>query len=369
MPKKLSDEAIAKRIVRLANLERLYAGDQRTKSILRTEIKQLRAENTELKQQLVRVTETLSARIEELETIVFGRKPPGGLKQQPKTKVAPKRRSAASYRRPIPPASAITDEQHHTIDQCHRCGKELTDKGEAIRYEEDIILAALDPENPDKHKTVMRHTIETGWCSKCGQYSGAKDLRGQVVTIGPVVRSLITYLVVRTDQTYSQVIDLLWQLYRFSITSSEIANILAGRREQYLPMYEQLKTSVRSSPAHLDETSWPIQSEQGSGYAHVMTGTDGSSAEHDVVFVLADSRGKGNSKQLVGENYQQVGVTDRYASYKDLFTGGHQICWAHLHRNARDITRLKCLSKQKCFVLIRILNNSKTPGHFPGVLG
>jgi transposase len=168
-----------------------------------------------------------------------------------------------------------------------------------------------------------------------------------VVTIGPVVRSLITYLIVQVDQTYNQVVDLLWQLYRFKIHSGEIAHILAERRGDYLPMYEQLKTSVRAGPAHMDETSWPIQSEQGSGYAHVIAGVDGTQGEHDVVYVLADSRGKGNSEKLIGNNYHSVGITDRYGSYQDLFPGGHQICWAHLHRNARDITRLECLGKAK----------------------
>jgi len=80
---------------------------------------------------------------------------------------------------------------------CHRCGHLLTDRDEAIRYEEDIFLAALDPTTP--HKTVTKHVIERGWCSKCGQYSSAQDLRGQLVSIGPVVRSLVTYLVVQSD--------------------------------------------------------------------------------------------------------------------------------------------------------------------------
>ena len=242
------------------------------------------------------------------------------------------------------PASAITAEEHHAIDICHRCDHKLTDKDEATRYEEDIVLAALSVDTP--HKTVTKHTVERGWCSKCGQWSSAKDLRGQVVTLGPIVRSLIVYLVVQTDQTYSQTRDLLWQLYRFPVTTGEITNILAARREAYLPKYEQLKTSVRAGPVHMDETSNPIQSEQGAGYAHVMVGVDGSPAEHDVVYKLADSRGKGNSEALIGDKYQFVGITDRYGSYKDLFLL-HQICWAHLQRTARDLTHLQCLTKRK----------------------
>lgn len=341
--KKLTDEEIAERMVELRNLRQAHARDRKHIAALKTENKQLRSDLAELKALFLETTERQQARIEELEAMVFGRKPMSGTGS--KTKHPRVVRPASSYRRPIPPASAITSEKYHGTMNCHRCGHELTNKTEAVRYEEDIVLAALTPEMP--HKTVIRHIIDTGWCSKCGQYSSARDLRGQVVTIGPVVRSLITYLVIQADQTYSQVIDLLWQLYRFRIDSGEIAHILAERRDGYLTMYEQLKTSVRAGPAHMDETSWPIQSEQGTGYAHVMVGVDGSPSEHDVVFRLADSRGKGNSEKVVGKHYQGVGITDRYASYKDLFPGGHQICWAHLHRNARDITRLECLGKTK----------------------
>jgi transposase len=344
MAKRLSDEVIAARMVELRNLRKLHAAARKREIAKDARIAELETMLTDQKTYFEGIIETQAAQIAELQTMVFGRKPKGGLPANATKATDKAARSAASYRRPIPPAAAITSEEHYPIDQCNRCGHVLTDKREAIRYEEDIVLAALSPDVP--HQTVAKHTIETGWCSHCGQMSSAKDLRGQVVTLGPVVRSLIVYLVVQSDQTYSQTQDLLWQLYRFKVSSSEIAVVLSARRQAYLPLYEQLKASVRASPAHMDETSCPIQSEQGAGYAHVMVGADGTPAEHDVVYVLADSRGKGNSKKLVGNNYQSVGITDRYASYQDLFVL-HQICWAHLHRNARDITRLECLGKTK----------------------
>jgi transposase len=345
MPAKLTDEQIQQKLIEGRNYKRLYTELKAMFDEVVADHKQCPKLLAEQKTYFESIVETQNARITELETMVFGRRPRGGSSAATK-QPAGNARPASSYRRPLPPASAITSEEHHVITDCHRCGHELTDKDEAIRYEEDIVLAALTPEVP--HKTVIKHTVERGWCSKCGQYSSARDLRGQLVTIGPVVRSLITYLVVQVDQTYAQAQNLLWQLYRFPVTTGEITNILAGRREAYLPKYEQLKTSVRAGPAHMDETSCPIQSEQGAGYAHVMVGADNTKAEHDVVYKFADSRGKGNSQELVGENYQGVGITDRYASYKSLFAqNAHQICWAHLQRTARDLTRLECLTKTK----------------------
>ena len=336
----LSHEQIQQKLTEGRNYKRLYGG-------LKVRYDDLKAENKQLKQLLAEqkayfeaIIETQNARITELETMVFGRKPQGG--KTVGLKQATVVRAGSSYRRPIPPASAITHEEHHAITNCHRCGKALTDIDEVIRYEEDIVLAALSPEIP--YQTVTKHTIERGWCSTCGQYSSAKDLRGQIVTIGSVVRSLIVYLVIQADQTYAQTRNLLWQLYRFQITDGEITNVLATRRAAYLPAYETLKENVRAGPAHMDETSYPIQSEQGAGYAHVMV----SATSEDAVFKLADSRGKGHSKNLVGDNYQSIGITDRYGTYKHLFGAGkHQICWAHLQRAARDLTHLECLTRRK----------------------
>ncbi len=342
MPKKLSEQQIKQKLEEGRNFKRLYFELKTRFDAEHVENKQLKHELIDQREYFESIIETQAAQIAELQTMVYGRKPKGGLMSKAKTVVSKQPRSNDSYRRPLPPASAITHYKHHPIANCHRCGHTLTDKDEAIRYEEDIVLAALDPRLDSKK--VTKHTIETGWCSKCGQYSGAKDLRGQVVNLGPVVRSLIVYLIVQSDQTYSQTVDLLWQLYRFKITSGDIGRILADRRNIYLPMYEQLKTSVRAGPAHMDETSCPIQSEQGSGYAHVMA----SAINEDAVFKLADTRGKGSSQLLVGKNYQGIGITDRYSAYKNLFVEGHhQICWAHLHRNARDITHLECLGKAK----------------------
>jgi transposase len=97
----------------------------------------------------------------------------------------------------------------------------------------------------------------------------------------------------------------------------------------------------------MDESRWRIQSE-GAGYVWSMSST----TSPDVVFKLADSRGKGNAKTLIGENHTGVGITDRYGAYKHLFenedgSSRHQICWAHLQRNACDLTHLECLTEIK----------------------
>jgi len=258
---------------------------------------------------------------------IFGSKPKGGTPTKTKSPQATVVRKASSYRREIPPASAITSETYHAIDDCRHCGDRLVDKQEHIRFEEDIVLAALTP--GVTLKTTVKQTIERGYCTGCGKYSSAQDLRGQTTQLGPQVRSLITYLICIADHSYEQVRGLLWQLYQFPITDGEITLILDKQRTNYLPAYQEFKDTIRAGPAHLDESRYSIQSEQGSGYVWSMSSTTTS----DVVFHLADSRGKGHATALTGTDYQGVGITDRYAAYKHLFLPNHhQICWVHLQR-------------------------------------
>lgn len=338
---KLTDTEIKQRLAEGRNYKRLYYELKRKFDALSVENKQLRQENAALKEQFAAVTEAQAARIEQLEAMVFGRKPKG--KRQTKLRLRTNR-SSSSYHRPIPTADAITSEEHLSIVACKHCGTALTDIQEYIRYIEDIVLAAL---SNVQLKTVTKQTIERGWCPKCHKFSSAADLRGQDVTLGPNVRMLVIYLATVQGLAYEQIVRLLMDCYRFTMTDGEIEHILNEEHVSLLPVYEQLKTNIRDGPSHLDETSYGIQSEQG-GYGWVMTGVDGSKAEHDVVFRLADSRGKGNAEALIGETYTQVGITDRYRGYKHLFGAGkHQICWAHLARNARDITKLQCLTKAK----------------------
>lgn len=343
MPK-LSDEQIKQKLVEGRNYKRLYLELKVKYDDLKAENKQLKQELLDQRQYFSSIIETQAAQISELQTMVFGRKKrprSGGGNQATKHP-----RDAASYRRPKSAEDEITSTEHHAIDSCKHCSGPLTDKETHTRFVEDIILAALS--TATRFKTVERHTIERGYCVSCGKYSSAQDLRGQEVSLGPHVRTLVCYLVTLRDHSYDQVVNLLWDLYRFKITDGEITNILDARRLELLPEYEKLKDSIRAGPAvHMDESRWRIQSES-AGYAWSMSSTTAP----DVVFKLADSRGRGNAEELLGDNFQGIGITDRYPGYKHLFVGEdgvnrHQICWAHVQRTAKDLTHLECLGKIK----------------------
>lgn len=158
--------------------------------------------------------------------MVFGkkRKPPtDGHHVSGLSKPKPKPRDKGSYRRPIPPAAAITAEESVPIDRC-QCGGELTNVSQHERYQEDIPLPELTPDY--QAKLVTKHIISRGVCMQCSKVTAGRNLGGQAVTLGPNIRLLICHLISVMGMSYTQVANLLLSLYGLRVTDGEIALIL-----------------------------------------------------------------------------------------------------------------------------------------------
>jgi transposase len=328
-------------MVELRNLRSLHAHD-------RKQITELRTDNQELRQLLTQALEqnkTQAIQIAELQTMVFGKKkrpPMGGTPiGADLTAEAKKVRSKDSYRRPIPPASAVTKEVALPLPTVCACGGsfDLVTISTHERYEEDIPLPELTPGY--QAKLVTKYVIVRGVCLKCGKATVAegKDLGGAQVSLGPNVRLLVCHLISVVGMSYSQVANLILSLYGLHVTDGEIANMLRKQHIAWTPSYNQLKADIRAAPVvHGDETPWPIQDLQGAGYAWNLC--DAGSPK--VCFALEQSRGAAQAQKLFGKDtdhpFVGVRITDDYGPYRNPeLPGQQQLCWAHLYRCIRDV--------------------------------
>lgn len=312
---------------------------------------EVKAENKELRQLLGAAQtqlQTQAIQIAELQTMVFGRKkkPPTGTVVPVLPTPPPAPRTKASYRRPLPPASAITSEVVVPLPPACACGGSFGRITTHARYEEDIPLPELTPNY--QAKLVTKYRIEHGVCRACGKVTSAKDLGGQAVRLGSNVRLLVTHLVSVMGLSYTQITNLLLSLYSLRIADGEIAAILQKQHQAWLPTYNQLKADIRAAPVvHADETPWPIQQE-GGGYAWVLA--DASSP--NVCYDLTTSRGAPHAKALFGQGTDQpfvgIRVSDDYSPYRNPeLPGTQQLCWAHLYRCIRDIRHNVNLPKEQ----------------------
>ena len=202
----------------------------------------------------------------------------------------------------------------------------------AVRFVEDIPLPRLTAGY--QARLVTEYLIERGVCLACGKTRAAKgrDLSGQQVRLGKNLRLLVCHLI-SGGSSYSKTRLLLKSLYGIEISSGEIAGVLKQAHKSWQPAYQSLLTGIRASPAvHVDETPWPVRDLQGAGYAWVVSDENGRSC-----FALKNGRGGAHARQLL-KGFAGVRITDNYAAYSNPdFSGKHQLCWAHLYRNIRDL--------------------------------
>jgi hypothetical protein len=64
------------------------------------------------------------------------------------------------------------------------------------------------------------------------------------------------------------------------------------------------------------------------------------------VFEVSLSRGQGIAKDLVGEKFQGIFISDRYSAYNWLKVEQRQLCWAHLKRNLTAISQRPGVSQE-----------------------
>lgn len=350
MPLKLSEQEIKQRLIRLRNLERLYAN-------LKNKYAQLKKDHDQLKDLVTlqaKVIEDQSLRIEELERMVFGSKKKKKDKNnsnnddhhhQSDKDGNGRKRHPSSYRRPKPKDDEITNTKDYPLCSCPDCGTKLSRIKIIERYLEDILplkdwFSAL--------KKVTKQRITTGYCKQCKTRKTAIPIPPQEVTLGENVKQFVSFSTVILKLSYSQIKDFLEGSVHLQLSEGEITNILMEQAKHLRPEFEALKQRIRGQPgSHYDETTWPVQDEELGKYAWIQTGTETS----DTVFLFGRSRGKGNALELQGEdNLDQVGISDDYGAYKKMFKY-HQLCWAHPNRKLRDLAnsdKLRTDTREHC---------------------
>ena len=190
-------------------------------------------------------------------------------------------------------------------------------------------------------KRVEKHIISSGYCSKCKRRKTAQAISPQACVLGENVKKFITYLVIVMRISFGQVKSFMSDTAGLYLSDGEIVDILDEQAQKLTPERNRLLARIRGAPGrHYDETGWKVQHEGLGNYCWVNRSTEGE----DSVFLMGRSRGKGNAEELQGEAGNQVGISDDYGAYDNLFAK-HQLCMAHPHRKLRDLRESKILSQ------------------------
>lgn len=237
----------------------------------------------------------------------------------------------------------------------------------------------------EKCKEVISHRPTA--CRGCGAPLGGDDpqpLRRQVVEIPPIVPVVIEHLLhrlscpcCRTVTTavlpqgvetsgygarLSSLVGLLGSVYHLShrkvqgllnqvlsipISTGAINAIRCRLSAALAPLVAEAEAEIRlEDVAHVDETGGPTGNADGNnpqgrrGWLWVMN------TPLLTVFQHVLSRSAAAAKQLLGDNYGGIVVSDRFSAYSWLPLEQRQLCWAHLKRDLTAIAERSGASAQ-----------------------
>ncbi|HSF30220.1 MAG TPA: IS66 family transposase [Candidatus Tectomicrobia bacterium] len=197
-----------------------------------------------------------------------------------------------------------------------------------------------DDASPFRHQVIEIPPIkpvitEYQWhqltCPACGETTRAPWPDGVPSgTYGPRVHAtvaLCTGSYRLSKRTTRQVMD---DLFGVPMSASTISQSEQVTTEVVAKPVEEARAYVQEQAvAHLDETSW----RQGDKRAWLWVAV----TSLVTVFLVRMSRGGQVARELLGEKFSGILVTDRYSAYNWYPVRWRQVCWAHLLRDFEAI--------------------------------
>src|SRR5260221_3757442 len=184
----------------------------------------------------------------------------------------------------------------------------------------------IPPITPD----VTRVTLRGGTCPSCATRFKASPPAGMEPgsPFGPNLRAFVLYLRFAQGIPFERLARLLSDLLGLAISEGALANILADSAPALALQAEQIRQRLLSgSILASDETSARVGKQ--TWWTWVFHHADSA------CFVIRPSRGKDVVAAFLGEARPAFWVSDRLAAQMGYATDAHQVCLAHLLRDAQ----------------------------------
>jgi len=189
---------------------------------------------------------------------------------------------------------------------------------------------------------LAEYRVYAGRCTNC-----KKRIKGKLPSGLPrgiltkTSLSKIVLLVAQYRLSRREVKQLLADFFDLNICIGTISNAERLVSEALTLAVDAIEKQVKAADhAHLDETS-----HRRSGKTEWLWV---ACNEKVSLFKIFDTRAQSAAKVLIGEDYQGMAITDRYAGYSFLSPSQRQYCWAHLKRDFVKISEK--LNPQEAFI-------------------
>jgi transposase len=171
---------------------------------------------------------------------------------------------------------------------------------------------------------VTKHVVGWSWCSGCRKYHGAEHERLCYTKYGPHLHGYVAYLKFDLGMTLGKIQRLLISQYNLKISTGVISEMIGRCGERFKSEYGRLKEGLKNtSHLHADETGW----RNGGNNEWLWS----FSNEKVSVYVIRPSRAQKVVKEVLGDSYAGILVSDFYGGYNKI-SCQKQKCWTHLLR-------------------------------------
>jgi transposase len=207
---------------------------------------------------------------------------------------------------------------------CDGCGHRLAgDDPRPFRHQVTEI--------PEVRAKVTEHRVHSLECEHCGEKTTA-ELPPEISlsSFGPRLQAIIAVCSGAYRMSKRSTEELVRDFFGVELALGTISNI-----EQYVsaalegPMQDALEHLKNARAVHLDETSWF----QRACRAWLWTAVTARVS----VFLIRPRRTKSVALELIARWFRGTAITDRYPGYDWIPAERHQLCWAHLIRDFREL--------------------------------
>jgi transposase len=214
-----------------------------------------------------------------------------------------------------------------------RCGCGHAFDGSEQRVGEPV--AHQEWELPPRAPLVVEHRRSRLACPACGRARLAELPAGVTPSaFGPRLEAHIATLAGAYRLSRRQVRDVVVEMLGVPISLGAVDAAIMRMSAALADPWAALAAAVREAEvAHADETGWRV-----AGAGHwLWLGASALVA----CYRIDPSRGQAAAKELLGEDFGGIVVTDRYAGYHFLDVLQQQLCWCHAIRQLVELSEAK----------------------------
>lgn len=276
-------------------------------------------------------------------------KPPSsdGFGQAVKKKGQPAKRRKATKSKPRQArklkASEACEEIHEIHPPaCQKCGERLEGSDRQPHRHQVVELPPIEAK-------VIEYRLHQLKCGHCGEATRAELPKG-VSRLGYGERLSATIGLLSSPpyrQSYRQVCQLMSEVFNIEVSRGAVGRLREELLEAISDPVATAKSYVQCQPViNSDETSFSQGNRDGGnpqgrqGWLWVVLSPLVS------FFEVTLNRSQQTAKDLIGENYSGIVISDRYSAYSWIPLSQRQVCWAHLKRDLTAIAERTGVSQE-----------------------